>query len=771
MQVPRHPRWALPVLSNEMTHLLVMGPNGSSQIRQTFLGAVLSLSPYGNRQVADQFFPPSSPVDSGLLSLRNSMESIRSLTHQVFYPLLKNVETRPRVLDWMVSHMLNPGRSRTGLHAEMLWRRQISLHESDAIFINLCAVLLSICRPFTDPLQSAEKFSASLKKINPSFIKADPGLSNSTMLRAPSASQPAPVAIGASSALDFGFVSPIFFYTLRCLHIGLITTLDHYSNFLDQVAAFYQRRQHAEVEGNFAGRDQYDNFVKKAMALQHTMESQLLDTALLQAVLDFYAFTARYISSLISSDASHLALVPEFIIEDMAKLLQFLSKTRLRQAHAHRAPLPLLVPESVVTVIVEILSQSEQVRNPHLLTQIVETLLWLSRPDLISGVEDIPLASLILGADPLKQYASRLSSLLPAIVHLYVDLERPGEYYQKFKQRYSIALLMKHLRTLPEYQLSMASTIASSTTFLQFLNRLLNDSNYLLDELLHTLPRVRETEQQMADRQRWFAQEEEARLQRESEHQQNVSLIETYSRLGRESLLLLHYLATAESGSSRLVLIHSDEIAHQTATMLNYFLYNLAGPNRKEFSEKSNLELQGKLSFSPREMLACLAEIYCHLSLSDQKENPDAQAGFVYHLVRDQRSFSPALFRSALELLKKPTHNTLDPRTISGFESALAVFEREHSLLQAEDEALADPPEEFKDPLMDTLMVDPVTLPSGQVMDRAIITRHLLSSQTDPFTRAPLSMDDLKPNPELAKKIGHWKKEKIAEALERQKKE
>lgn len=46
---------------------------------------------------------------------------------------------------------------------------------------------------------------------------------------------------------------------------------------------------------------------------------------------------------------------------------------------------------------------------------------------------------------------------------------------------------------------------------------------------------------------------------------------------------------------------------------------------------------------------------------------------------------------------------------------------------------------------MDTLMTDPVELPSGVVMDRSIIARHLLNSQTDPFNRQPLTEEELKP--------------------------
>lgn len=42
-------------------------------------------------------------------------------------------------------------------------------------------------------------------------------------------------------------------------------------------------------------------------------------------------------------------------------------------------------------------------------------------------------------------------------------------------------------------------------------------------------------------------------------------------------------------------------------------------------------------------------------------------------------------------------------------------------------------------------MTDPVELPSGVIMDHAIIARHLLNSQTDPFNRQPLTEEELKP--------------------------
>jgi ubiquitin conjugation factor E4 B len=49
-------------------------------------------------------------------------------------------------------------------------------------------------------------------------------------------------------------------------------------------------------------------------------------------------------------------------------------------------------------------------------------------------------------------------------------------------------------------------------------------------------------------------------------------------------------------------------------------------------------------------------------------------------------------------------------------------------------------PDEFLDPLLCTLMTDPVKLPSGNIVDRSMIMQHLLNDANDPFNRAPLTV-------------------------------
>lgn len=70
-----------------------------------------------------------------------------------------------------------------------------------------------------------------------------------------------------------------------------------------------------------------------------------------------------------------------------------------------------------------------------------------------------------------------------------------------------------------------------------------------------------------------------------------------------------------------------------------------------------------------------------------------------------------------------------------------------------EELELGEIPDEFLDPLMFTLMEDPVILPSSRVsIDRSTIKAHLLSDSTDPFI-VYLKLEDVIDDVELKQKI------------------
>ena len=184
------------------------------------------------------------------------------------------------------------------------------------------------------------------------------------------------------------------------------------------------------------------------------------------------------------------------------------------------------------------------------------------------------------------------------------------------------------------------------------------------------------------------------------------------------------------------------------AAMLNYFLKNLVGPNRKSFKVKNLNEF----SFKPGEIVTDICKIYVNLKDCDT---------FLASVSRDGRSYSPDLFIQASEVLLKIGQ--------SGLVSDLKLVEEKVSLaaksVKADEELFADAPDEYLDAIMSHLMSDPVRLPnSGQIVDRPTIARHLLSDQNDPFTRAPLAMEQVEPLDDLKMAIQAWMEEKRRQA-------
>ena len=107
----------------------------------------------------------------------------------------------------------------------------------------------------------------------------------------------------------------------------------------------------------------------------------------------------------------------------------------------------------------------------------------------------------------------------------------------------------------------------------------------------------------------------------------------------------------------------------------------------------------------------------------------------------DERSYSKELFDEALKRLKKTA--SLNELEINQWEEMSTRVEKIKAAIIEMD--FGDVPDEYTDALMGTLMEDPVILPSGHVVDRAIISRHLLNSNTDPFSRQPMTEQQLVP--------------------------
>ena len=97
----------------------------------------------------------------------------------------------------------------------------------------------------------------------------------------------------------------------------------------------------------------------------------------------------------------------------------------------------------------------------------------------------------------------------------------------------------------------------------------------------------------------------------------------------------------------------------------------------------------------------------------------------------------------------------MDSERIEAF-GKLAARVNQFTSIKADSSAIESEeiPEEFLDPILFTLMTDPVKLPASQmIVDRATIQAHLLNDPHDPFNRQPLSLEEVLPCTELKARI------------------
>lgn len=282
---------------------------------------------------------------------------------------------------------------------------------------------------------------------------------------------------------------------------------------------------------------------------------------------------------------------------------------------------------------------------------------------------------------------------------------------------------------------------------------LVNDAIYLLDEGMKKLPEVRQTLQAMENVEVWNSQPPQEQSERENALRQSEDVLRQDLLLANVHIDLMEY-TTAEITRAFLL----PEMVERIATMLNYFLRFLVGPERKQLKVPN----PDKYGWDPKKMLSQIMKIYMHLAMADERAGASGGGGsgnvggnFATSVVRDGRSYSQELFLEAQAIAER--YNLLTLEEVEYFQNFIEKLQTQVTADAKEDEMLGEIPDEFLDPIQYTLMSDPVVLPSSKVvLDRSTIQRHLLSDQTDPFNRSQLTADMLVPETDLKAKIQQW---------------
>lgn len=276
--------------------------------------------------------------------------------------------------------------------------------------------------------------------------------------------------------------------------------------------------------------------------------------------------------------------------------------------------------------------------------------------------------------------------------------------------------------------------------FVQFVNMLLNDVTFVLDESLTGLTQIHDITKELRDQVAGMTEEE--KQQKEEALEAAKGKAKSYMQLTTESLAMLKLFTDALADAFTM-----PEIVQRLADMLDYNLDSLTG------SKSNNLKVenaQHDYKFDPVSLLGDIMSVYLNLS---------TKPSFYQAVARDGRSYKPAnLDRAAAIMARKAAKSSQELARWNKLCENIAAAKEEE---EAEEEDLGEIPDEYMDPIMGTLMKDPVTLPTSKnVVDRSTIRQVLLSDPLDPFNRAPLKIEDVVSNDALREEIQAWIAEK-----------
>lgn len=210
--------------------------------------------------------------------------------------------------------------------------------------------------------------------------------------------------------------------------------------------------------------------------------------------------------------------------------------------------------------------------------------------------------------------------------------------------------------------------------FVRFVNLMINDVTYLMDESLSELTQIHNIQTEMEDQERWNASSQEHRRERESTLRGLERHASSYITLGRSTVELLK-IFTAETKAPFMM----PEIVDRLAAMLDYNLVALVGPKYQELTVRN----PEKYKFSPKDLLSDIIQVF--LNLSDQEDFIKAVAG-------DGRSYSKSLFESAERIVLR--RSLKSPAEIEQLRAFAAKVEEAKANLEAEED-LGEVPDEF----------------------------------------------------------------------------
>lgn len=730
---------------------------------KTILGPLLRLSPLSLELCASYFreSPNAELTCSGrellpiFTGLQNEQTVLIDRIWGIFSKLVRgSTETRRDLLKWLAD-LVNSSKLRTGSYSDP---KKLA---GDGFMWNISILLIRLSLPFLK-YPTYEKLNLiDLDYFGPKNhlldVAEEPRLFSST--------EESKTHYADTMDEEPNFVSECFFLTLAYLQYGIGGVIANDKKMAGQIRNSRQQVLYV-TERMGQGNPLLKNFftqMNRLICYKWVLEALSMNRSSSLKTFDFIIGAAEFLQRAIDPSHEHpktrlriplyevdkvsqlddhdflktkapkpWRYFPEYCLEGFVNYCQFI-------ARFHGSP--LMNNDEKLSILVELLIAllrcPELVGNPHLKGTIVEILFTGTIAP--QGAQAGFLDNLLLQNDVVR------NNLLYSLLDIYVIIEKTGassQFYDKFNSRFYISKIIEHMWEFNFYKEQLSHYSSTKVDFfIRFIARMLNDTTFLFDESFNELNAIHNMQVELQKREAGEPSNEDE-FGTSEELQKNLESAEkkarSYMSLANQTMKLFK-LFTKQAPESFVI----SEIVDRLAGMLDYNLSLMVGP------KCSNLKVKEpeKYEFDPKRILADICEIYYNLS---------RQVKFVQAVARDGRSFNFKLFDKARDILTRKT--STPQKVIEGFYAFGSAAEAERISIEKEDEELGEVPDEYLDPLMFTIMEDPVILPGSRVtLDRSTIKAHLLSDPTDPFNRMPLSLEDVIDDVEMKRKIDEFR--------------
>jgi ubiquitin conjugation factor E4 B len=718
----------------------------------SFLGPFFRLSPM-QAEVAMNYFSGSSAVDKGLIA--NAQRAVRMTlqTHQeelldITNTFIKNKESREKMLDWLAL-TVNKNHKRRAMQVD---RKAVS---SDGFMVNVTVILDRLCEPFMDATFS------KIDRIDIDYLRRSPrvDIQDETKINADQKTSDDFYSTKASGTNNF--ISEIFFLTVAAHHYGLeaantkLSTLQKDVKWLEKelVKLEPERPKYMTSQAQLAI---FDNHIKKIkdqiergkcsiLAIQGVLLDETMQARSMQLMRYVIVWLLRLASPGTSFPKSELQLplpkeqpvqfkcLPEYFVEDIVGNFKFITRY-----------MPHIITttqcEELVKICIAFLRSSEYIKNPYLKSGLVTILfhgVWAihGRPKGVLG-------------DTLFAHDFAMKHLLHALMKFYIECESTGthtQFFDKFNIRYEIFQVIKCIWPNPIYREHLATEARVNLDFfVQFVNLLLNDVTFVLDESFTAFKEIHDLSRELKNAP--ANMEQTARQEQEEKLSSAQGKAKSYMQLTNETVAMLKLFTEALADS-----FTKKEVVVRLAHMLDYNLEALVGPKKSQLK----VENPEEYGWNPRNMLAEVTDVYLNL---------ESKQSFIDAVATDGRSYREEYMTEAYKILQRFKLKT--PEQMEQWQTMSDRIKEAKAQADMVEADLGEIPDEYLDPILASLMEDPVTLPiSKQIVDRGTIQAHLLSDPHDPFNRTPLKIEDVIPNDELREEIQSWKANLLAQKM------